>query len=101
MVNDEARASFGPTVKSGGVYLYRATAECSACGKVVDVGPFDLGVRDAVQNEVKGWLGIGAAPQWVLSDGFGTRATLCDECVSLRPLRAVLDLIAERGAHGL
>lgn len=82
-----------PQVSSGGVHLYRATAECSACGKVVDVGPFDT-ISSSVQAQLHGWLtatGVG----WRITDGFGTPVTLCDECMG-RPLRVVLDDIVAR-----
>lgn len=82
-------------MSSGGVYLYRATADCSACGRSVDVGPFDSMV-EAVADQLPGWLLPSAmGPHWVLADGFGARMTLCDDCMG-RPLRVTLAAITER-----
>ena len=82
---------------SGGLYLYRATAECSACGKVVDVGPFD-NVASAAWVHLPGWL-LPASPSpglsWQIRTGFGALVTLCDECMG-KPLRDVIEAVRER-----
>lgn len=83
----------GPMVDRGGTHLYRATAECSGCGKVVDVGPFDT-LASSVQAELVGWL-VPAGLGWSLRDGAGTPVTLCEECMA-RPLRDVLAEIEQR-----
>lgn len=83
-----------PAVSGGGLYLYRAIAECSACGKVVDVGPFD-NLTNAVTSQLPGWLlTSGGTLTWRLADGFGTPVTLCDECME-KPLRVTLAAITE------
>lgn len=80
---------------SGGTHMYRATTECSACGKTVDVGPFDS-LNASTADLLPQWLlPSGRILSWVLSDAMGWRATLCDECM-MRPLAVVLAAITER-----
>lgn len=78
------------------VYVYRAVAECDACGRVQDVGPAE-GPKQAM-SLFDGWLspGGGVPLQWVLSDAFGTRFTVCPECFQTRSLREVTERITER-----
>lgn len=77
------------------LHLYRAIAECSACGKTTDVGPF-TDIAQATAKGLPGWL-LEAAhpPTFVLSDAFGQRFALCPECMA-RPLREVLADISAR-----
>lgn len=86
---------WGPVIDRGGTHLYRATAECTGCGKVVDVGPFDT-LTSSVQAELNGWL-TPSARGWNIRDGAGTPCTFCDECMA-RPLRDVFAQIEERAA---
>lgn len=79
----------------GGVYQYRATAECDACGTVVDVGPFDS-VTQAVAGQLPGWM-LAFGNTWGLADIYGARATLCPECMRT-PVVDVLDAIGDRRA---
>lgn len=88
-----------PIVKSGGVYLYRATAECSACGAVVDVGPFTE-LSDAYEPAMLGgWLSPAASrATFRLTDHIGTPVTLCPTCMG-RPLRDVLAMMVEKASR--
>lgn len=79
---------------TGGVYTYRATAECSACGRVVDVGPFEM-IRNAVAENLPGWLVPSSLDGWTIRDGVGRPITLCNLCMT-RPLQAVLADVKER-----
>lgn len=80
-----------------GLHIYRAVAECDACGKSKDVGPVETpGDAMALFDD---WLFPhgGGTLQWVLSDAFGTRFTVCPECMA-KPLADVIAAIAERAA---
>jgi hypothetical protein len=76
------------------LFTYRATAECDACGKVVDVGPFE-DVTAAIQQGLTGWLT--SRDGWMIRDVTGTPVDLCAECMG-RPVGAVLADVAVRRA---
>jgi hypothetical protein len=74
------------------MYLYRAVADCSACGTVVDVGPFDL-VETAVESMLPGWLLPSTSPV-TFRDKDGTPIGLCDVCAA--PVYDILRRVQER-----
>lgn len=80
--------------------MYRAVVECQACGRVVDVGPFD-NVQTAVADQVPGWL-VAFSMGWQLRDAFGTSFTVCDECLTepFRDLTAAIEARASASAPG-
>jgi hypothetical protein len=75
--------------------MYRATAECSACAKVVDIGPFDSLTRAA--DLLPEWLLPVGPNGFRLNDLFRAPMTLCDDCMG-RPLRETRAAITERAA---
>ncbi len=78
----------------GGLYFYRATAECDACGTSVDVGPFE-GIGQAVaQSHLPGWL-IPSFGGWRLTDDLGTPVSLCIGCMGLS-VRDILSAVDAR-----
>lgn len=78
-----------PEVIHGGVYLYRVIATCSLCGRTDDVGPFEL-LRDAVAEQLPGWLNPTVGTYFRLNDESGMPITLCPDCVR-KPLREIVD----------
>lgn len=70
----------------GGVYLYRATATCTLCGRTDDVGPFEM-VTDAAVKQLPEWI-LPTDLRFVVSDGFGTPITICPDCAE-KPVREV------------
>lgn len=76
--------------------MYRATAECTVCGQVTDVGPFD-NLREPVRDMLPGWL-LPTDLRWSIRDGYGTPITVCETCMT-RPLRDLINTVTEaRGA---
>lgn len=79
-----------------GLYVYRATAECSACGKVVDIGPFEDLTHASACSHLPGWI-FPFSLSLQMRDGMGTPFTICDDCMG-RPIRDVVADIQTR--HG-